>query len=84
MSPALPPPRGPFTKDRINVGAWPITVDEALGAALDAGFHLTARSATDRLHVQRDWLTAAMITPTAGGVVVELAWTVEQAWFVLG
>lgn len=53
-------------------------MDEAIAAATAAGFRPTTRSSPTRLCVQRDWKTAATISPTYGGVVVKPAWTTGQ------
>jgi hypothetical protein len=36
------------------------------------------------VHVQRDWQTAATISPMPGGVVVKPAWTTAQLVIVAG
>ncbi|WP_147434747.1 hypothetical protein [Micromonospora musae] len=51
---------------------------DAMAAVSSAGFRLTPRSGPSRVYVQRDWRTAATISPTPSGVVVKPAWTTGQ------
>ncbi|MFI6332915.1 hypothetical protein ACIBBG_31990 [Micromonospora chersina] len=67
-----------FPKSKVKGCAWQVTMDDAVAAAAAAGFRPTTRSGPNRLYVQRDWRTAAWITPTHGGVVVKPAWTTGQ------
>ncbi|WP_346535525.1 hypothetical protein [Micromonospora sp. DPT] len=59
-------------------------MDDAAAAAAAAGFHPTTRSGPNRLYVQRDWKTAATISPIHGGVAVKPAWTTGQLAIVAG
>lgn len=72
-----PPPGwegSPFSPTgKVHSQAWQVTADEAIAAATAAGFRTTSRSRSNRVHVQRDWNTAATIAPTPGGVVVKPA-----------
>ncbi|MDH6460100.1 hypothetical protein M2302_000251 [Micromonospora sp. A200] len=80
-SAATPPgrPDSPFPPDgRVCIGAWPVTMDDAMAHATAAGFRATPRSSRDKVVVQRDWKTAATITPTPAGVVVKRELTVAQ------
>lgn len=87
----LPPPdptglgNSPFfPKSRVKACAWQVTMADATAAAAVAGFRPTARSGPTRLYVQRDWKTAASISPTPAGVVVKPAWTTAQMAIVAG
>ncbi|MEU2699598.1 hypothetical protein [Micromonospora aurantiaca (nom. illeg.)] len=83
-----PPPRPerrPFyPRGKVYARTWQITMDEAVEAARTAGFHVTPRSGPNRVYVQRNWSTAAWITPTHGGVVIKPAWTTGQMYAVAG
>jgi hypothetical protein len=68
------PSHGPIRRRR----ALPVGVDQAVAAAQAGGWQVTARSGPARVYVQRDWRTAATITPTPAGVVVKPAWTTGQ------
>jgi hypothetical protein len=68
---------GPFT-GKVRRAYWPITVDDALRAAHEAGYAPTGRGRTTRLHVQRDWHHAAVISQAPTGVMIRPAWTTAQ------
>lgn len=95
MPPILPVPppdaprpndtRSPFSpRDKVRRTAWKVPVDTAVEDAVAAGFSVTSRSGPNRVNVQRDWMTAATITPIPGGVVVKPAWTTAQLAIVAG
>jgi hypothetical protein len=85
------PAPSPFSSAARSVGgkvrkrSWPLTVDEAVRAAQEAGYTVTPRSTSTRAHVQKAWNNAATITPVpGGGVVVKPAWTTAQIVIVVG
>lgn len=61
----------------------PMTIEQALADASEAGFRQTTRSRPGAAHVQRKWNEGATIRPVPGGVVVQPAWTSGQIYAVI-